>query len=231
MGAGVLIRTFVGIRTADLGYNPDKVLTNFLALPPSPNGGRTSGAAVYARIRERVSGLPGVHAVATASSLPMFGVSISMDVHPEGQPARRHEHVASMDVVSQDYFRLMSIPLRAGRVFSADDREGSAPVVIVSESIVSRYFAGKAVGKRIIIPELKFNIDGGKDIAAEIVGVVGKLCVNSVEDCQTEYIYLPESQNALRMENLLVRTNGDPMTLARARAACGVPRSSHSSAG
>jgi putative ABC transport system permease protein len=89
-------------------------------------------------------------------------------------------------------------------------------VVIVSESVVSRYFEGKAVGRRIIIPELKFNIDGGKDIAAEIVGVVGNVCVHSVEDCQAEHIYLPEKQNALRMENLLVRTEGDPLDVAKA---------------
>jgi putative ABC transport system permease protein len=146
----------------------------------------------------------------------MFGVSISMDVHPEGQPERRHEHVASMDVISDDYFRVMEIPRRAGRSFTPDDRDGSTPVVIVSESIVNRYFGGHAIGKRIIIPEFKFNIDGGKDIAAEIVGVVGNVCVNSVEDCQTEHIYLPEQQNALRMENLLVRTEGDPIGIAKA---------------
>jgi putative ABC transport system permease protein len=216
VGAGFLIRTFVAIRTTDLGYNPHHVLTNFLALPPSPDGGRTIGAGVYARIRERVSALPGVRAVATSSSLPMFGVSISMDVHPEGQPERRHEHAASMDVISDDYFRVMQIPRRAGRGFTRDDRDGSTPVVIVSESIVSRYFAGRAIGRRIIIPEFKFNIDGGRDIAAEIVGTVGNVCVNSVEDCQAEHIYLPESQNALRMENLLVRTDRDPMALARA---------------
>jgi putative ABC transport system permease protein len=206
VGAGLLIRTFVAIRTKDLGYNPHHVLTNFLALPPSPDGDRTAGANVYARIRERASALPGIRAVATASSLPMFGVSISMDVHPEGQPERRHEHVASMDVISDDYFRVMEIPRRAGRIFMPGDRDGSTPVVIVSESIASRYFAGNAIGKRIIIPELKFNIDGGKEIAAEIIGVVGNVCVNSVEDCQAEHIYLPETQNALRMENLLVRT-------------------------
>ena len=216
MGAGLLIRTFVAMRTADLGYDPHNVLTNFLALPPSPDGSRSAGAGVYARIREQVSTLPGVQAVATASSLPMFGVSISMDVHPEGQPVRRHEHVASMDVVSNDYFRVMRIPQRAGRSFSPDDRDRSAPVVIVSESIVSRYFGGNAIGKRVIIPELKFNIDGGEDIAAEIVGTVGNVCVNSVDDCRAEHIYLPESQNALRMENLLVRTKGDPMAIARA---------------
>ncbi|HXA50354.1 MAG TPA: ABC transporter permease [Candidatus Acidoferrum sp.] len=216
VGAGLMIRTFVAIRGTDLGYNPHHVLTNFLALPPSPDGGRTAGAGVYARIRERASSLPGVSAVATASSLPMFGVSISMDVHPEGEPERRHEHVASMAVISDDYFRVMRIPQRAGRSFTPDDRDGSKPVVIVSESIVRRYFAGNAIGKRIIVPEFKFNIDGGKDVAAEIVGVAGNVCVNSVEDCEAEHIYLPEAQNALRMENLLVRTEGEPMTIARA---------------
>jgi predicted permease len=215
-GAMLLIRTFVIIRTTNLGYDPRNVLTHFLTLAPSPDGSRTHGAATFARLRERVSALPGVLAVATASSLPMFGVSIHMDVHPEGEPERPHEHIAAMDVISDDYFRVMGIPKRAGRVFTAADREGSTPVVVVSESISTRYFAGKPVGKRIIIPEFKFNIDGGKDIAAEIVGVVGNVCVNSIEDCEVEHIYLPETQNALRVEHLLVRTGGDPMALAGA---------------
>jgi putative ABC transport system permease protein len=216
IGAGLLIRAFAAIRATDLGYNPHHVLTNFLALPPSPDGGRTAGALLYARIRERVSALPGVRAVATASRLPMFGVTISIDVHPEGQPERRHEHLAFLAVISDDYFRVMGIPQLAGRLFTPGDRDGSTRVVIVSESIVSRYFAGKAIGRRVIIPEFKFNIDGGEDIPAEIVGVVGNVCVKSVEDCQAEHIYLPESQNALRMEHLLVQTEGDPMAAAKA---------------
>ena len=216
VGAGLLIRTFVAIRIKDLGYNPQHVLTNFLALPPSPDGGRTAGAALYARIRESVSALPGVRAVATASRLPMFGVTITMDVHPEGEPERRRAHFAFLDVISDNYFRVMGIPPLGGRDFTRSDRDGATRVIIVSESIVSRYFAGKAIGKRVIIPELKFNIDGGEDIPAEIVGFVGNVCVNSVEDCQAEHIYLPESQNALRMEHLLVQTAGDPMAAAKA---------------
>ncbi|MSV30078.1 MAG: ABC transporter permease [Bryobacterales bacterium] len=216
MGAGLLLRTFAAIRAADLGYNPRNVLTNFLALPPAEDGGRAAGAALFARIRERVVALPGVQAVATASSLPMFGVSLSMDVHPEGQPERRQEHVASMSVISDGYFRVLRIPLRGGRFFMPSDRDGGTRVAIVSESIVNRYFAGKAIGKRIILPELLFNIDAGKNVAAEITGVVGNVCVNSVEDCEAEHIYLPEAQNALRMENLLVRTAGDPKASERA---------------
>jgi len=215
-GAGLLIQTFIAIRTTDLGYNPKNVLTNFLALSASPDGTRTAGARLYTQIRERVATLPGVLSVATASRLPMFGVTITMDVHPEGQPERRNEHTAFMDVISDAYFRVMQIPQRSGRAFTSTDRDGSTTVIIVSESIATRYFAGQAIGKRIIIPEFKFNIDGGKDLAAEIVGVVGNVCVNSVEDCQAEHIYLPEQQNALRMEHLLVRTAGDPMALAKA---------------
>ncbi len=216
VGAGLLIRTFVSIRSSDLGYNPHNVLTNFLALPPSSDSSRTAGAALYARIRERASALPGVQAVATASSLPMFGVSITMDVHPEGQPERRRDHTASLDTISDDYFRVMRIPQRVGRTFTPDDGDGAPPVAIVSASIADRYFAGRAIGKRIILPELKFNIDGGAEIAAEIVGVVGNVCVTSVEDCQAEHIYLPEQQSALRMEHLLVRTEGDPAGIAKA---------------
>lgn len=92
----------------------------------------------------------------------------------------------------------------------------AARVIVVCESIVSRYFAGNAIGKRVIIPELKFNIEGREDIPAEIVGIVGNVCVNSVEDCRAEHIYLPEKQNAFRMEHLLVRTEGEPMAAAKA---------------
>jgi len=62
----------------------------------------------------------------------------------------------------------------------------------------------------------RFNIESGKEVAAEIVGVVGNVCVNSVEDCAVEHIYLPESQNALRMTYLLVRTEGDAASIEKA---------------
>jgi putative ABC transport system permease protein len=216
MGAGLLIRTFVAIRSHDLGYDARGVLTNFVALPPSPDGGRTAGAALYGRIRERVAALPGVRAVATATALPMFGVQISMGVHPEGQPERRQEHTASLVAISDNYFRVMRIPQRSGRSFAVQDRDGAARVAIVTESIARRYFAGGALGRRIILPEFLFNIDGGRDVAPEIVGVVGNVCVNSIEDCDAEIIYLPEQQNALRMANLVVRTDREPMAIARA---------------
>jgi putative ABC transport system permease protein len=213
-GAGLLVRSFAALRSADLGYDPRNVLTHFLALAASPDGSRDAGVLVFERIRDRIAALPGVESVATASSLPMFGVAIAVDARPEGQPARRNEHQASMAAVSEDYFRAMRIPLRAGRAFTARDRPGSTPVAVVSESIAARYFGGSAIGRRIVLPELKFNIDGGADIAAEIVGVAGNVC-QAMDDCQAEHIYLAERQNGLRMENLVVRTSGDATAIAQ----------------
>lgn len=216
-GAGLLIQTFAAIRAHDLGYDPRHVLTSFLALPEAADGTRTAGVAQYARIRERIARLPGVRGVATASSLPMFGVSIAMEVHPQGEPVHKSDKVASLSVISDDYFRVMAIPLLAGRAFdSRSDREHSTRTAVVSESVSRRHFAGHAVGRRLLLPEFKFNIDGGDEVAPEIVGVVGNVCVRSVEDCDAEHIYLPETQNGLRMENLVVRTESDPKTAVAA---------------
>ena len=216
VGAGLLLQTFAAIRSHDLGYNPRHVLTHFLALPESADGSGTAGAALYARIRDRIAALPGVRGVATGTRIPMFGVTITLPVRLEGEPERRRDHVAFVNVVSDRYFDVMGIPLRAGRAFAAGDRRGGARVAIVSESIAKRYLASAPLGKRIVLPELKFNIDGGDDVALEIVGVAGDVCVNSVEECDAEHIYLPESQGPMRMTNLLVRTAGDPLAAAQA---------------
>jgi putative ABC transport system permease protein len=215
VGAGLLIQTFASIRAVNLGYEPRNVLTNFLGLPPSADGTRSAGAEMYSRIRERLAGLPGVRGVATASCMPADGVLISVDVQPEGEPAQRRESRASVDVVSDGYFPVLRIPLRTGRLFNTSDREGSTPVAVVSESIANRYFHGKAIGHRMILPEMLFNLTGEKYIPTEIVGVVGNLCKTSVKDCEAEHVYLPERQSALRLTYILVRTDGDPLAMQK----------------
>ena len=173
------------------------------------------GTAVYQRIREALAQLPGVVSVASTTNMPTGGVLINMDVQPEGQPAQRRERSAALAIVSGSYSPTLGIPLRSGRPFSSSDRAGSPPVAIVSESVAQRYFNGTAVGRRIILPEIGFNLTGDKEITAEIVGVAGNVCVNSVRDCQAEHIYLPESQSSIRMTYLLVRTTADPLALAQ----------------
>ena len=217
MGAGLLIRSFRLMRAVELGYDSQQVLTGFLALPES--GSRTAGVALYRGIRQRLGSLPGVKSVATASQLPMGGVIASMHVVAEGndpENPRPGEPQAHMAVVSGQYFGTLRIPLRQGRTFTDDDRPGSTPVAIVSESVANRYFPSGAIGRRILLPELTFNISGSGQrwITTEIAGVVGDVRRTSVRESDVMHLYLAESQNALRMSYLAVRTEGDPMLWA-----------------
>jgi predicted permease len=214
LGAGLLLRTFAAMRQSSLGYDARNVLTHFLSLPPSPDGSRTAGLAMIGRLRDKMADIPGVTSVATSSTLPMGGVTMTMDVQPEGQAAIRGTRQASLVVVSDRYFQTAGIPLVKGRAFGAGDREGTGPVVIVSQSVANRHFNGSAVGKRLVLPRIGYNLTGGDEMRAEIVGVAGNICVNSVSDCQVEHLYLPESQSGLRMTYFLVRSNNDPMSLA-----------------
>ncbi|MBL8175464.1 MAG: ABC transporter permease [Bryobacterales bacterium] len=214
VAAGLLLRTFSAMRQSSLGYDARNVLTHFLSLPPSPDGSRTAGLALIGRLRDKIAGIPGVTSVATSSTLPMGGVTMTMDVQPEGQAAIRGPRQASLVVVSDRYFQTAAIPLVKGRAFGEGDREGTAPVAIVSQSVANRHFNGSAVGKRLVLPRIGYNLTGGDEIRAEIVGVAGNICVNSVSDCQVEHLYLPESQSGIRMTYFLVRSKNDPMALA-----------------
>ncbi len=175
VGAGLLLRTFVAMRDASLGYEPRNVLTHFLALPSAPDGSRaassrkassrTAGLALLGRLRHRLAAVPGVSSVATSSALPMGGVTITMDVQPEGQPARNRPdspgaRQASLVVVSDRYFETARIPLLHGRTFGPGDREGTHPVVMVSQSVAQRYFHGQALGQRLVLPRLGYNLTG-----------------------------------------------------------------------
>jgi predicted permease len=216
-GAALMIQSFANTRRADLGYQPANVLTALIAVPPALQTERAAGVQAYARLRERISHVFGVRDVATATSMPMGGVSISMDVQPEGMPERRREHQAMLDIVSDDYFKVAKIGTRSGRGFTSSDRSGSLPVAIVSESIEKRYFAGHAIGKRLMVPAFTFTMAGGEQLTPhEIVGVVSDVRVASVADSGAEHIYLPESQNGIRLTYLVIRTDGDAKSLTQA---------------
>ncbi len=214
VGAGLLVRTFANLRSAPLGYDPSNTLTSFLAMPEGSS--RSSAESIYTRIRERLSAVPGVRSAATATSLPTGGVDMSIEVEPEGQVARTRAATATLNIVSEQYFRTMGINLRAGRAFTKEDRSGSAPVAIVSASIARKYFDGEAVGRRLHVAAVNFALTDAKEVWAEVVGVVDSVAVTSAGQTTAEHIYLPEAQSPVRFTYILLRTNRDPTSFVSA---------------
>jgi putative ABC transport system permease protein len=214
VGAGLLVRTLANLRSAPLGYDPSNTLTGFLAMPEKSNS--NSAESIYTRIRERLQAVPGVRSAAAATSVPTGGVDMSMEVEPEGQVAKTRAATATVNIVSDDYFRTMGIRLRVGRSFKNADRSRSAPVAIVSASIARKYFDGHAVGRHLRVPAVNFALTGATNMWAKVVGVVDSVAVTSAGQTTAEHVYLPEAQSPVRFTYILLRTSGDPMLFASA---------------
>jgi putative ABC transport system permease protein len=215
ISAGLLIRTFVNLRSARLGYDPQNTLTTFLALPPVGSD-PASAELLYDRIRRRLEMLPDVQSGSTASSTPSGGVDMSVPIEPEGSVSKREAATSTVDMISPHYFRTLCIRIKVGRAFTPADRRGGAPVVIISDSIARKYFGGNALGRRLRVPAVNFALTNAKWVWAEVVGVVEDVAVTAVGETTAEHMYLPEAQNPVRFTYLLLRTDRDPMSFGSA---------------
>jgi putative ABC transport system permease protein len=206
VGAALFIGSFRTVMGINLGFSSDHVLTASLQ-PPVPRQAPGAPAVDYApRIADVVDAIgraPGVlHAAFIFGGTPIIGRGFTAMSTPWGiSIGMRH--------VTPDYFATMAIPLRQGRVFSADDRSGTPAALILNESAVRRYFAGQSPIGSIV------DIRGPHTI----VGVVGDVRT-SLETAPTPEAYVPVAQGAATAGDLVVRTSGDPyLALPYVRAA------------
>src|SRR5580658_85842 len=134
-GAGLLIRTFVGLMNVNLGFNPSNAIRMDISLPTYRYASATRQALFFRDLLERVESIPGVKAAGAMSNTRIFFL-------PQGMapPAPGQEPTADYDYVTPGYFQAMGIPLVQGREFSASDSEGTAPVTILSETVAHRYW-------------------------------------------------------------------------------------------
>ena len=125
--------------------------------------------------------------------------------------------------MSANYFAVLSIPVLQGRPFSATDRRGQSPVVLVNQTLATSVFGGRPVGQRIVFP----FFDGQP--AWEIVGVVGDEQVDSLDQPMRPVVYFPFGQVTDGAISLVTRTTGDPEALVSViRAAASRNRSRYS---
>jgi predicted permease len=207
-GAGLLARSLRAMAATPLGFVPDRVLTAAVQLPPGPAFDDPAARVRFIEgFEARLRALPGVLAVATTGELPTRTMNRN-GYGVEGAPtADGSGDAALFQTVTDDYFRTLGIPLRAGRAFGPQDRPDGPPVVIVSEGLARRHWpGGDAVGKR-----LRFGSDGPW---LEVVGVVGDVAGDAARLQPYPATYLPMRQSPWIGPVFLLRTAGDPATLA-----------------
>jgi predicted permease len=200
VGAGILARSFAALVQVDPGFNPHGILTLRISSATPPD---------FARIQSRLTALPGVDSVAAVNTLPLIASrAAAMRFHVPGSPLINPDAlpVAQQRWVSPDYFRAMSIPLRAGRAFT--ERDLNQPVVIVNADLARRFWPGEeATGKKFVIGPWSATPNW-----ATIVGVAGNVKQFGLDSAPTMDLYFP----ALVPKYLIVRTTGDPQSIAAA---------------
>jgi putative ABC transport system permease protein len=215
VGAGLLGRSLQQLLQVDTGLRTDQVLTMRLMLTAARYEQESELRAFMQRLLARLQSVPGADAVAGEMYLPLTGLKIGHSFTRDDRPRPRPGEQLNTDirVVAGDYFRALGIPVLRGRGFEPRDTEHVRPVFVVNDELARRYFPDRdPLGQRI-----SFEWDG--NVSGEIVGVVGNVREMGPKEDPSPAIYRPYAQMPMPQMTLLVRSVGDPLTLASATTA------------
>lgn len=216
--AGLMIRTLMAARMAELGVRTDRLLTMRVPLAETKYPEPARRAAFMEELLERVEGAPGVEAAAANTWWhPLGNFSVPVQIP---SLARQDTRRVTLNPVSSGYLQLYGIPLKSGRGLTQSDVREARHVTVVSERFVRRYFNGQqALGQVVRIPALKEPPVRLLDDRMEIVGVAADTAGGGLEDERPE-LYFPHTMAGLS-DCLTVRSaRADPMSaLPAVRAA------------
>ena len=210
VGAGLFLRSMARLQAVDPGFHPEGVVTATLSLPKARYATKAQQAAFFHAVEDKLAGSPGVIAAAHALPMPFSGDDWTASFRIQGRPVAPgdpgpHGRVRA---VSGNFFTALGIPLRAGRLFTAGDREGSAPVAIIDENLAREYWPGEdPLGKALR------NDDNGPWYV--IVGVVGNIHhTDLASDSGKGTYYFSIYQKPTPLDTIVVKTAGDSAAMA-----------------
>jgi predicted permease len=226
VGMTLAIRSLDAARRADPGFDADGVATAVLDLNAAGYR-RLDGFTYYARLLDDLRGQPGVER-ASLMRYPLLMLSDfgSAEFAIEGREQSRGENRRlPYNVISQDHFLTLRIPLMAGRDFRSTDMASSEPVAIVNETMARRFWGNPeaAIGRRIQSSEWgpwASPSRGGQAEWRRIVGVVQDIKYARLNEAPTPYVYMTASQVYSRIIHAHIRSRHEPtaaLALLRSR--------------
>lgn len=216
IGAGLLVRSFLRMRSVDLRFRPENVLTMSVDLPRSQYSDVNRMREFHSRVLERLAALPGVDSVAAVNWRPMGQMLIRGDFHLDDGRKLPDNYMVDKLGVSPGYFRTFGIRMLRGRDFDAHDDASAPGVVIISESVARLLWPGQdPIGRRVSMEDHPKPSDW-----LTIVGVVDDIRQTSPMDTPASAMYQPYAQIAhtffLDHMTYAVHTTGEPHALASA---------------
>ncbi|HEX9004534.1 MAG TPA: ABC transporter permease [Blastocatellia bacterium] len=211
VGAGLFIRTLYNLQQVNLGFNQNNLL--LFSVQPGQGGYKDERLIqFYQQLFARLDSLPGVRS-ATAGRVPLISHYMwDTDVLLPGETAKgASEHTTNRQMIRENYFSTLEIPLLTGRAFTAHDSQNAPKVAIVNQTFVRKFFPnGDALGARIRDTDDKKEFD--------IVGIVADTKYNSQRNEMEPLLYTPWLQEGESIGEMYfsLRTSGDPTALSGA---------------
>ena len=215
-GLGVLgTRRFL---TGPQGYDPEGLLTMKLVLPERVYPDDPSRRQFVANALDALNSIAGVEQAAAINNMPTSGSNRSHQIEIEGHPAPDPNNLPSVDfrVQTDKYFSVMRIPVLRGRDFTDFDREDTAQVVIISESMARKFWPNEdPIGRRVKVL---------KGPWLTVIGVSGDVIHDWFNRRNSPIMYRPLRQATSDYLCFVIRAVGDPLSVAPAarRALLGV---------
>jgi putative ABC transport system permease protein len=220
VGAGLMTRSFVRLLSVDPGYRVDHVLTVPISLPSSRYAETERVTTFYRELMRRAAAIPGVASAGGVAGVPLVAERGDIGIEIEGRPVAPGEtrRRADWQVVTPGYFKSIGMRLLRGRAIEETDLETTPGVVVINEALVRKYWPDDdPIGKR-------FKLGGGAGPGmVTVVGIVADVKQASLAASPEGEMYLAHSQfrfwgggDVMRSLNLVLRTTGEPSSLARA---------------
>jgi putative ABC transport system permease protein len=205
VGAALLIESVGRLGSVRLGFDQRDLMTMSVRLPGSRYGSPASRTSFYDRLLKDVERVPGLEGAALATGFlrGRGGNMLAVRGRPEPSPELAVPDVAQDDI-SADYFRVMAVPLLAGRSFDVGDRADAEPVALVNEALARKHFPGEsAVGRHV-----RYGSDPGSPWL-RIIGVVASQKTTNVNQEMTwvdaPFLFRPIRQTAPSQVTLILR--------------------------
>jgi putative ABC transport system permease protein len=209
VGAGLMIRSVDRLIGVNPGFDPDQVLTMQISMVGQAY---EKDEAVVAKTDEMITklrALPGVASVAAAGQIPLGGNGDRWGFHVQGRVVTPDDPSVERYSVTPEYFSVMRIPLRRGRLFTEADRAGAEQVMLVGERTARLLWPdADPIGQHVRIA----SADSGP--WRTVVGIVGDVRHHELAAPPTMQMYTPQAQVTDSFLTFVIRTNGDPAALA-----------------
>jgi len=187
---GLMLRSFVNLLNAPLGFNPANIVTARVPFNIRRYPQMEQQWALLRAVLDGVRALPGVQSVSAASPLPLApdqqGRRVGRSDQPEAPPI-----LATQQGAIPGYLGVIGTPLLEGRDFTDDDLAGQRNVAIIDEGLAKRLWPEGAIGKRLVVYRTGWQSD------LEVVGVTAAVRATRVRDEDIPHFMMPSVDMSL----------------------------------